>query len=919
MTMMTNDPILRNLMCTLPGKSDESGAFWLPLWMHSLDTAEILERLAEDWLPEHTRALRGLSEEEFPRLCRMIGLLHDLGKVTPIFAARITERLPERRAELEALGLPIRTPGDYLDPKRTPHAGAGDAILRRLGCPEGLAAIVGAHHGKPMSSEEKKLSLKSHEQNFYGPEYRDSASGRLWEQLWREWLQWALAEGGFSSVSELPELSVAAQLLLTGLVIMADWIASSTDYFPLISVDERGSDALYPHRADRAWDALSLPAGWRPQRYVMDEPRFRAVFGFGPNDVQTLMMEAANRSDGGIFILEAQMGVGKTEAALAAAEVLAAAGRCKGVFFGLPTQATANGLFLRLRDWAEKQTEGTNAAIRLAHGMAELNSDYRALFRGSADTNMDADGEDRLLVHPWFNGRKQALLADFVIGTVDQLLLAALKQKHVMLRHLGLAGKVVILDECHAYDAYMNQYLERALNWLGAYRVPVIMLSATLPEDRRVKLIEAYLNGKPEREAADWRHSRAYPLLTWTDGREVLQASAAPDGEPRSVRLEAQRSEDLVDALREALSDGGCCGVIVNTVRTAQELARTLAEAIPDAEVLLYHARFVAPDRAERETALLRRAGKNSGPPDRDRLIVVGTQVLEQSLDIDFDILFTQLCPMDLLLQRLGRLHRHKDRERPERLGEAVCRVLDMDAEPDGGSLAVYGTWLLRRTRALLPERVSLPDSIPELVQETYRDPTAAELDDPALRSAWEEHKKLLGKKKQTAQTYRVEKPPKGSSRRQRSIHGWLDLSYPADGAYGEAAVRDGDAGIGVLVMQIHPDGRVTFLPWQHGGRAVAAADMPDEETAMAIAAQRLTLPLSFSRYGNWTKTISMLEERNRSQLPAWQRSPWLNGELVLLLDEDLQTELCGKTLTYSIQFGLLVNETLGEEVKHGT
>ena len=162
-------------------------------------------------------------------------------------------------------------------------------------------------------------------------------------------------------------------------------------------------------------------------------------------------------------------------------------------------------------------------AIQLAHGMAELNENYLRLQGGRVQLEEDAPEEHQVQVHQWFRGSKQALLANFVIGTVDQLLMAALCQKHVMLRHLGLAGKVVIVDECHAYDAYMNRYLDRALEWLGWYRVPVILLSATLPARRRAELIEAYQQKRRPGPDAPWKTSCGYPLLTWTDGAEVKQ------------------------------------------------------------------------------------------------------------------------------------------------------------------------------------------------------------------------------------------------------------------------------------------------------------------------------------------------------------------------------------------------------------
>lgn len=204
-------------------------------------------------------------------------------------------------------------------------------------------------------------------------------------------------------------------------------------------------------------------------------------------------------------------------------------------------------------------------------------------------------------VHQWFRGNKQALLANFVIGTVDQLLLAALAQKHVMLRHLGLAGKVVIIDECHAYDTYMNCYLDRALEWLGWYKVPVILLSATLPARRRAELVEAYQQKKAVPDAP-WKTSCGYPLLTWTDGAEVKQTAIPPDAPGKTVQLTTLTEPELPALLRRKLAEGGCAGVIVNTVKKAQKIAQMLRESLPDKEVQLFHAQFLMPDRAARET-----------------------------------------------------------------------------------------------------------------------------------------------------------------------------------------------------------------------------------------------------------------------------------------------------------------------------
>ena len=451
----------------------------------------------------------------------------------------------------------------------------------------------------------------------------------------------------------------------------------------------------------------------------------------------------------------------------------------------------------------------------------------------------------------------------------------------------------------------MNQYLDRTLNWLGAYQAPVIVLSATLPEKRRAELVEAYLNGYPEEETTSWRTARAYPLLTWTEGRRIHQIAGEQGGEERTVEIRGLDDSECLSCLRKAASDGACCGVIMNTVQAAQKLLQEVSKLIPEAEVLLLHSRFVATDRAGKESQLLQRAGKDSKPTDRAGLIVIGTQVLEQSLDIDFDVLITQLCPMDLLLQRIGRLHRHK-RERPDQFGLACCYVLGLNKESDNGSRAVYGDWLLLRTRELLPNRISLPKNIPDLVQETYRDPGDEFLYDEMHLEAWEKHKQLRAEKRIKADNYRVPSPKRDSARRAKTIDGWLKASYPVDGVRGEARVRDCEASITVLVMQERSDGYIGFLPWQEHNAAVSASHVPDEETARKIAKQRLNLPQSFSSFGREEETIRELETLNRKKLPEWQNSGWLNGELILLLDDRLQANLCGQTIFYSEKYGLV-------------
>ena len=536
-----------HLVRLLAGKSDPSGGGgWLPLWMHARDTAGILRHLAQNWLPEAVRHTLGLEEEILYKLVTFLGMSHDGGKMTVAFQSNILRQLPEARERLQTQ---LVLPDTFLNRSATPHALASEAILLELGCPPGVASIVGAHHGKPQQdglNDSIDEQLENHPDNYWG-----RGQEAIWRAMWQEMLDNALQESGFSDVTELPTLTIPAELLLTGLLTMADWIASNTTYFPLIPVEETGRETDYPARVERAWERLNLTAPWESPYNSMDAGTFRQRFGFLPNSLQQAVLETADKiSVPGLLIIEAQMGVGKTEAALAAAELFANRCQAGGLFFGLPTQATANGIFDRLRDWVETQSEDMVHSIRLAHGMAELNEDYRQLFPGRAVTEEDADRrndpESGVLVHRWFQGNRQALLADFVIGTVDQLLMAALKQKHLMLRQLGLAGKVVVVDECHAYDTYMNCYLDRALTWLGRYQVPVILLSATLPARRRAELVNAYLGGQTAE--GGWQTSRGYPLLTWTDGGQVCQRTVPLMEAGRTVQV-TPLTEDRLPAL----------------------------------------------------------------------------------------------------------------------------------------------------------------------------------------------------------------------------------------------------------------------------------------------------------------------------------------------------------------------------------
>jgi len=904
----------------LPAKANRNNPEeWLPLWMHLQDTAFVMEYLFTEWLPDSVKReiAPANDENQMLKIAILLGALHDLGKSSPAFSSMLLQHIEGVESQLERDGLVISSPHAFKMRKESAHPIAGEAVLLARKFPLCFAAMVGAHHGKPHAKRGKEwvreqLSpYSSHYINYY-----DSHNLKM-ENQWKEIRSWfidrAFRMAGISSLEEIPEISMPSQVLLTGLLIMADWIASNETYFPLISVDERGAESDYPERIENGLSQLQLPPPWNPQCYSLSDMDFAEYFGFLPNAVQKAVIEAVETSrNPGIFVLEAQMGVGKTEAALAGADLLASRKGSGGLFFGLPTQATSNGIFPRIAGWAaeEAQSEAVSLGIRLAHGAAEMNGEYRSIFHGTASIDED---EEPLLVHPWFEGRKQALLADFVIGTVDQLLLAALKQKHVMLRHLGLAGKVVIVDECHAYDAYMNQFLGRALAWLGTYGVPVILLSATLPYGRRAALIQAYQGvvHADQQSKEGWMVSKEYPLLTWTDGEKVNQRKILIEGKPKRIQIERISDTDIPDILNQKLHQGGCAGIIVNTVKRAQQLAAGLKTSLSDEEVLLFHAGFTLEQKSAVEKELLQRLGKKPSAK-RNHLVVVGTQVMEQSLDIDFDLLLTDLCPIDLLFQRIGRLHRHP-RKRPAALEQPVCMVMGAgeDESLDEGAKAVYEEYLLMRTKKILPDSFVLPNDISPFVQNVYDE--SYQINPEAEKNAKEKYEQHIAAKQNAARTNCVPLPRKSARFKSRNtLEGWLDNTPQMNEIQAEASVRDGSDSVEVILLRKKSAENILTDVWK-GIRQFVWDEPLSNADALAVYQQKIRLPAQFGQPWMIQKVVQELEKKTKQWASQWLRNPYLTGELFLILEDEGSTELAGYQIRYDPLLGILYEKESGE------
>ncbi len=874
---------------------------WLPPWIHCMDTYNVISDLV-DKRYYSLAAICGMDYDTFRKVAQLSALLHDIGKNTPLFQDKISHSLMHFRSKWEHYGIKISRYSDN-DYTELPHAKASECILLSNDFHPNFASVIGAHHGMP-ASDIGKYSIPKNMTKYYG----NSKNTDFWNSLWKEWIEYSLNEAGFKSVEDIPVLNKRTQVLLCGLLILADWIASDIHNFPLVDIDIIPTEYDFS-RVENAMENLKLPGIWEPETDFISQGEFYNLFGFKPNEIQKSIMKAVNQSQNmGICILEAPMGTGKTEASLAVASSLACKHDKHGLFFGLPTQATANSIFSRVLKWAEHQSEDYYHSINLIHKNSAFQPVFANIPKDMSQISVDDEDGGGLLAPSFFNTRKKACLSDFVTGTVDQMLMLALKRKHVMLRHLGFSQKVVIIDECHAYDAYMNCYLDTALAWLGSYGVPVILLSATLPVKRRNELICAY-TGKKLDTTEDWTKKHAYPLLTWSDNNNVYQDEIPYNNKKRTVNILCKDEKYVLKVIEKVVEDGGCAGIICNTVRKAQHFCEIISR-MENAHVILYHAQYIIPDRTEKENYIADKVGKNSTAEDRKGVIVIGTQVLEQSLDIDFDLLVTDICPMDLLFQRIGRMHRHKkhDADRPESLKQAQCIVMGTE-EFEKASEKIYHEWPLLQTKRLLPEQITLPDDIERLVNEAYsEDISGLHLGNIYLNAFENYHNKCIKDLRSQAKAFCMGKPI--DSRRNNTLHGWInkDLSVMEE-TKAEATVRNGDYSVEVLIMVLYNDNSIGFLPWQDKGKYIISDCPNNEALCQKIVQQRVRLPYFFNQEHNIDKVITELERQNMSILSSWQNSGWLKGELVLLLNENFTAELIGHKLSYSKDNGLSYEE----------
>ena len=1028
----------------------ETASFWaktgdkdsptrgLSLVQHMLDAGSVAARLWDTWLApglqkrfsEHLH----LSMEDTRALVCWLAATHDMGKATPEFSgqldARRDENLAVYRQRIEQQDFEF--PEDLVTPVsglRCPHSKYSQSILIHLltnnieGIPrevaETLASISGAHHGTPADYMPNSADLSNVILERLSPK---------WHAAWQELYTITLKRFGASSaLHQLAQhgqtIPVSVQFCITGFVIMSDWIASNPDFFPMGTFGSADQE----QRARIGWQVLGLEQRWiaaldtNPDTPAPD--LYASRFGWSNpilRPMQEVVVEAArSMQSGGMMCIEAPMGQGKTEAGLIAAEFLAQATGRTGVAFATPTQATSNALFDRVTEWVEYQTNNVAQehggpiephTMFLGHSKNRFNKSYEALSKADIFDESSTSGRENnrktlrpgtsLARHSWLSGTKKGLLSSFVVCTIDQVLMTALQARHVMLRHLGLASKVIIIDEVHAYDAYMNQYLSSALYWLGQMNTPVILMSATLPSATRDDLMKSYAKGlkigaEPNKvatpappsqndlmakmkarlagiHAAPKPEASEEPILD-LDYPVVHTLTAEDNGTPKKWKVEqpveqtkielkliADSPESVLNVLEPLANDHGCAAVICNTVGRAQEMHAFLSEQFGEEHVVLTHSRFTATHRAEQEELLVSKLGKKAHYSEADgedssrphRLIVVGTQVIEQSLDLDFDVMITDFAPVDLVLQRMGRLHRHDSRSSSERTPAyrmPVCYVRGVETfgshneAPDfpRGSKAVYEPMILLSSYAqLLPhfdgEPIRIPADISPLVQKTYQENTSTEIPS-AWAEVYESAKKECDKGKELAKVrakgYLLCAPQRTQYTMVDCMNRLLkpdDLRF-SDEQIGEAKVRDTDASLEVIAIIVernqpgNPKSAIVnyrLLPSINSTDEsdslrfdASADDPPTYWQSMQLAASSIRLPYQYSDAPNHRiksgklRFDDALDQLEKERIENWQKSFMLEGQLILPFEEVeagvYSYRLCDYELVYTTQLGL--------------
>lgn len=682
-------------------KTTEDGLPGISVLHHMINVGLVAESMTKHYPHLLTRFNMNARE------VALLAALHDIGKISQGFQSKCAKWL-------EQTGMKETSTAQGWQNFEKDHAKVSQFTVQNLLLQEGMkttssihwAVAPGAHHGYLHRPGERGL------QEIVGMKKDE------WEQA-RQQIARQLIEALDGKLPKT-EISRKSSYLwwLAGLISVADWIGSDETYFP---IDRNLELEESMGRAQHAVEAIGFS-----RLEARSGLRFEELFSFPQNDLQREAVAAI--TEPGIYVIEAPMGMGKTEAALACAYRLICEGKASGIYFALPTQATSNRIHLRVNDFVRKiWPAGLNT--RLIHANSWLMENLSQPM--PAATTKCKESDDARAGRDWFASAKRALIAPFGVGTVDQALLAVVAAKHFFVRRFGLAGKVVILDEVHSYDFYTGTLIRVLCETLKELGCTVILLSATLTPERRTALL-----GKSDIPEID-----DYPLISGrqSDGAFITPRSVQPP-EEKKVHVAFVENEYALDEAWKQACNGACVLWICNTVSRAQSVyakLQMLAQKQTESPAFgLLHSRLPYFRREELETYWMELLGKVS--KNRRGCVLVSTQIVEQSVDLDADLLITELAPTDMLLQRIGRLWRHPREGRS--VERAECWILKEDTTLDelramskanirkalGAKAWVYAPYVLLRSLEIWSARdgrdIAIPTEIRNLLSATYDD-----------------------------------------------------------------------------------------------------------------------------------------------------------------------------------------------------
>lgn len=755
-----------------------------PLVCHLIDTMEVARLLyhrvlgpqVRKELDEVFRPLTGGDPEQTEKWVGLLCGLHDLGKYSPAFQSLVVEAAKKRFPESEHVLLEDcagSRPLANLDTKHGLITGVHlEVMLGELHAEVTtrivLSEVLAGHHGYfPLSREISKLG------DTRGGRYRKDIGNGLWydgrSAMVRELAQLTGLDFDDPAWTEV-RLSPRAAIGLAGLTTISDWVASDTTFFPYAKDPEclgeyRSRAATYAEQAldDTGWWT------WEPG----ERTGFAEIFGKKPLPLQSVVEQTVEDcvSAGGL-VIEAPTGEGKTKAGLQAAARLAHHFGLGGLYYSTPTKELSRQAADDVR--ALLDGTGSELAVNLVYSGAkteqkQLEEDTRAKARPTIDPSNigceDEVGEDGGAFDPreWFF-RKKGLAFPVGVGTVDQALKSVIRGGHNFLGMAALSNKVVVIDEVHAYDAYTTQLVEQLMWYCGWWGSPVVLMSATLTADRRAELIEHWHAGAERRVPLPEVSAVIAPTqwnVTWSRDTMSRSFELSPVAQKRGalhVEHVDESPDVLADQVKGLVGRNGTALVVLNTKARAKAVhdafeSRFASLAHPP-ELIHFDGDHQGKERREIKARIDAHLGKNS--PDERHAVVVGTQVLEHGMDLDADVLVTDLCPIDLLFQRAGRLHRHGRNDRPSHLAAPTLYVADIDpavraARTPGnrknlgfakGLANVYKPWILGRTRVLLQEVLrqgewNPMDEIGKQIHCVYV--SSESLSEEGWQTAWEE------------------------------------------------------------------------------------------------------------------------------------------------------------------------------------